>query len=48
MSKAQSVLYSVAVLLLFVVAPAIIEGKPLWAIGSVAVAGICVRIAERV
>jgi len=47
MNKAQNIFYSTAALMIFIVGPALIETRPLWAIGSIAVAGICVRIAEK-
>ena len=47
MTKAQTVLYSIAFALIFLGAPAVIEGYPLLAFGMIAVAGICVRIAEK-
>lgn len=47
MTKAQTVLYSIAFALIFLGAPAVIEGYPRLAFGMIAVAGVCVRIAER-
>ena len=47
MSKTQTILYSIAFVLIFICAPAAAEGYPMHAFGMIAVAFICVRIAEK-
>lgn len=46
LTKRQEVFYSIA-LALILAGALIIEVYPLWAIGMIAGAGLCVRIAER-
>jgi hypothetical protein len=47
MTKRQEILYGIAAVLIFIIGPALIEGKPLAAVCAIAVAGILVCIAER-
>ena len=47
MSKTRNILHGAAALMIFIVGPAMIEAKPLWAFGAIAVAAVCVRIVEK-
>lgn len=48
MSKAQDILYGIVAVLIFILAPALVESHMLAAIIMVAVAAILERIAERI
>ncbi len=46
LTKKQEIFYSIA-LVLMMIAALIVEGALLWSIGMIAVAGLCVHIAEK-